>query len=121
MQARDKRPGRSRHAARPDHARRSLGSRCSEMTRTRSQSSRKRTNGAETTQAPPRRPFAKHTRSAHQTAGGGWVWQPLKVASIRHGSAAKPLAGSRGAAPSPTCCSQHNSRSLLRSVITGDR
>lgn len=58
--------------------------------------------------------LAKPDRSARHEAGEGRVLQPPLAASIRHGSAAQPLAGSRGAAPSPTCCLQHNSRSILR-------
>ena len=58
--------------------------------------------------------FAKPDRSARHKAGEGRVLQPPLAASIRDGSAAQPLAGSRGAAPSPTCCLQHNSRSILR-------
>lgn len=58
--------------------------------------------------------FANPDRSAHHEAGGGRGLQPPSEASIRNGSAAQPLAGLRGAAPLPTCCSQHNSRSVLR-------
>lgn len=66
-----------------------------------------------------RRPFVKPALSARQEAGGGQVSQPPQAASIRDGSAAQPLAGSRGAAPSPTCCLQHNSRSVVRFFATG--
>ncbi len=62
----------------------------------------------------PRIPFAKPDRSAHHKAGGDRVLQPPPAASIRDRSAAQPLAGSRGAAPSPTGCLQPNSRSVLR-------
>ncbi len=62
---------------------------------------------------------ASPARSAHHKARGGRGLQPPVVASIRDGSAAHPLAGSRGAASSPTCCLQHNSRSILRFVGNG--
>lgn len=62
----------------------------------------------------PRNAFAKPDRSAHHKAGGGQVLQPPPAASIRDGSAAQSLAGSRGVAPSPTGCLQPNSRSVLR-------
>lgn len=57
---------------------------------------------------------ANPDRSAPCKAGGGRGLQPPAEASIRNGSAAVPLAGSRGAAPSPTRCLQRNSRSVLR-------
>ena len=63
--------------------------------------------------------LANPARSAPQKAGVGRGLQPPEVASIRDGSAAQPLAGSRGAAPSPTCCLQHNSRSILRFLVNG--
>lgn len=74
---------------------------------------------ADTASVARRIPNVKPARSARQEAGGGQVSQPPQVASIRDGSAAQPLAGSRGAAPSPTCCLQHNSRSVVRFSATG--
>lgn len=58
--------------------------------------------------------FAKPARSARHEAGGGRALQPLWAASIRDGSAAQPLAGSKGAALWPTRCLQRYSRTVQR-------